>query len=241
MKTQTDYSENKTDTDDNAKKNSHYDAEDYSSDHAVDGVLFLKLKRALQHFQSNRLNTTYEDVKSDPQYDQMGEFFFNRLYAPEDFTFRDEGMKKLHRALNGKVYSGMVSAVSRVIELHELSDALDNKMVHKMIDAGIGIDMNMEQYQQIYKSLDNYDQRIYQINLSTEVTRTFHRLSQKWIVAVSLNTVKSAAYFFKIKPVVDFIYQGYTAFRQIKNIDSFINIINEREIAWHNEIWHTVN
>ncbi|MBF0303214.1 MAG: hypothetical protein HQK73_09250 [Desulfamplus sp.] len=211
----------------------------YNRDHLVDGDVFLKLKRSLQTFQSNRLNNTYQDIKNDPQYDLMGDFFFNRLYAPEDFSFRDQGIKKLHTALDGKVYSGMVSAVTRVIELHELSDELDNKMVHKMIDTNIGHDMTMDQYQQIYRSLDNYDQRIYQINLSTEVTKTFHRLSQKWIVAVSLNTVKSAAYFFKIKPVVDFIYQGYTAFRQIKNIDYFINTIHEREIAWHNEIWNS--
>lgn len=201
--------------------------------------IFLTLKRALQKFQSNRLNTTYQDIKSDPQYDLMGDFFFNRLYAPEDFSFRDEGIKKLHSALDGKVYSGMVSAVSKVIELHEISDALDNLMVQKMIDGDIGTDMNMDQYQEIYRGLDNYDQRIYQINLSTEVTRTFHRLSQKWIVAVSLNTVKSAAYFFKIKPVVDFIYQGYTAFRQIKNIDYFVDTIHEREMAWHNKIWNS--
>ncbi|MBF0228325.1 MAG: hypothetical protein HQK63_01830 [Desulfamplus sp.] len=210
----------------------------YNTNHAVDGDIFLTLKRALQKFQSNRLNSTYKDIKSNPEYDLMGDFFFNRLYAPEDFSFRDQGIKKLHSALDGKVYSGMVSAVSKVIELHELSDALDNLMVHKMIDVDIGTDMNMDQYQQTYRSLDNYDKRIYQINLSTEVTRTFHRLSQKWIVAVSLNTVKSAAYFFKIKPVVDFIYQGYTAFRQIKNIDYFVNTIHERETAWHNEIWN---
>ncbi|SLM30207.1 hypothetical protein MTBBW1_2140002 [Desulfamplus magnetovallimortis] len=202
------------------------------------GELFQTLKRGLQNFQSKRLNKTYEDIKNDPEYDLMGDFFFNRLYAPEDFTFRDEGMKKLHRALDGKVYAGMVSAVSKVIELHDLTDQLDNLMVQRMIDKGIGADITMEQYQMIYRSLDNYDQRIYQIDLSTHVTRLFHALSRKWIVALSLKTVKKAAFFFKVKPVVDFIYQGYDAFRHIKNIDYFVNTIHEREISWHNEIWN---
>ncbi len=209
----------------------------YTGEYDVNSNIFITLKRALQKFQSNRLNETYKDIKNDPEYELMGDFFFNRLYAPEDFSFRDQGIKRLHSALDGKVYAGMVSAVTRVIELHELSDELDNKMVHKMIDADIETDITMEQYKQIYRSLDNYDQRIYQINLSIEVTRTFHRLSQKWIVAISLNTVKNAAYIFKIKPVVDFIYQGYTAFKQIKNIDYFVDTIHEREVAWHNEIW----
>jgi len=243
METYTDFS-SRSDRDDSCCNDKYCNGDnvkDDSDDHSVDGDLFLKLKRALQKFQADRLNTTYADIKSDPQYDLMGDFFFNRLYAPEDFSFRDQGIKKLHSALDGKVYSGMVSAVSRVIELHEISDTLDNKMVHKMVASAISPDMTMDQYQQIYRSLDNYDQRIYQINLSTEVTRTFHRLSQKWIVAVSLNTVKSAAFFFKIKPVVDFIYQGYTAFRQIKNIDYFVDTIHEREVAWHNEIWNNAS
>ncbi|OQY07924.1 MAG: hypothetical protein B6I22_02075 [Desulfobacteraceae bacterium 4572_123] len=198
---------------------------------------FLKLKRALQAFQAIRLNSTYEDLKKDPQYAMIGDFFFNKLYAPEDFTFRDTSIRKLHAALDGKVYKGMVTGVTKVIELHELSDSMDDLMVHKMIEAGIDEHITMEEYQEIYRSLDNYDQRIYQINLSTEVTRIFHKLSRKWIVGISLKTVKAASILFDIKPVVDFVYDGYTSFRQLKNIDFFVDTITERETAWHNEIW----
>ena len=198
---------------------------------------FHKLKRALQVFQSIRLNRTYKDLKKDPQYAIIGDFFFNKLYAPEDFTFRDTSMKKLHAALDGKIYKGMVTGVTKVIELHELSDSLDDLMVHKMIEAGIDEHITMEEYQDIYRSLDNYDQRIYQINLSTEVTRIFHKLSRKWIVGISLKTVKAASILFDIKPIIDFIYDGYTSFRQLKSIDFFVETIIERENEWHNEIW----
>ncbi len=200
---------------------------------------FAMLKLTLQKFQSERLNKTYEDIKSDPEYLKMGSFFFEKLYSPKDFAFRDAGIKKLHKTLDGKVYSGMISAVTKVIELHDLSDRLDNLMVLKMMEFEIGQDMNMEEYQMVYKSLDNYDQRIYQINLGAEVTKVFHKLSKKWVVAISLNTVKKAAFFFKIREIIDFIYEGYTAFKTIKNIDFFLDTIMERELAWHNEIWST--
>lgn len=198
---------------------------------------FALLKLTLQKFQSERINKTYEDIKSDPEYSRMGNFFFEKLYSPKDFAFRDASIKKLHKALKGKVYSGMISAVSKVIELHEISDRLDNLMVLKMMEFEVGQDMNMEEYQKVYRSLDNYDQRIYQINLGAEVTKIFHKLSKKWIVAISLNTVKKAAFFFKIREIIDFIYEGYTAFKTIKNIDFFHDTIMERELAWHNEIW----
>ena len=199
---------------------------------------FKSVKRALQGFQAARLNATYADLKSDPQYAKIGVFFFEKLYAPEDFSFRDASIKKLQKILKGKVYKGMVSAVSQVIELHELSDRLDDRMVADMLAAGIGPDMDMDQYKRIYRGLDNYDERIYQINLSTEVTRAFHRLSKKWIVALSLKTVRTTAHMIGMGKIIDFIYEGYEGFRVIDSIDFFVETVQARELAWHNEIWN---
>jgi len=199
---------------------------------------FERLKHTLQAFQSARLNDTYADLKKDPQYAKIGHFFFEMLYAPEDFSFRDTSIKKLHKLLDGKVYKGMVTAVTQVIELHDLSDMLDDRMVERMIATGVDENMEMYQYQEIYRSLDNYDQRIYQIKLSTKVTRAFHRLSKKWVVALSLKTVRTAAHFIGMGKILDFIYEGYNAFRAIKNIDFFVETVEQREMAWHDEIWY---
>jgi hypothetical protein len=198
---------------------------------------FLRLKRALQALQSARLNKTYADLKQDPQYARIGSFFFEKLYAPEDFSFRDTSIKKLHKLLSGKVYRGMVAAVGQVIELHELTDRLDDRMVEQMIAIGIEDTMTMDQYRAVYRSLDNYDQRIYQIELSLETTRAFHRLSHKWVVAISLNTVRSAAHLIGMGKIIDFVYEGYEGFRSIKNIEYFAEIVGYRERAWHDDIW----
>ncbi len=198
---------------------------------------FIRLKRALQKFQSERLAETYQDLMTDPQYTKIGHFFFNKLYAPEDFTFRDTSIKKLHKLLRGKIYSGIISAVSKVIELHELSDTLDDRMVTEMVAMGIGEDMDMDDYQTVYRRLDNYDQRCYQIDLGREVTEVFYRLSQKWVVAVSLNTVRKAAHLIGMGKIINFVYEGYEGFRAIKNIDYFIETVDAREHAWHDEIW----
>ncbi|MEE4356922.1 MAG: hypothetical protein V2I97_10660 [Desulfococcaceae bacterium] len=198
---------------------------------------FLKRKRVLQDFQSGRISRTYKDIENDPEFSKIGDFFFKKLYAPEDFSFRNTSMKMLHKALDGKIYRNMLTAVSKVIELHDISDEMDDLMVEKMMAAGIDESMTMEEYQEIYRSLDNYDQRVYQIKLSAEVTRMFHALSKKWIVALSLNTVKKTAFLFGVKEITDFVYEGYLAFKTIDNIDFFVETMLERELAWHNEIW----
>jgi hypothetical protein len=198
---------------------------------------FIRLKRALQAFQSNRLNQTYADLKNNPEYTKIGVFFFEKLYAPDDFSFRDTSIKQLHKLLRGKVYKGIISAVSQVIELHELTDELDNRMVEKMIHFDTGADLTMKEYQKVYCSLNNYNQRLYQIRLSTNVTKAFHRLSQKWIVAVSLKTIRTAAHLVGVGKIIDFIYEGYEGFRAMKNIDYFVETVEEREITWHNKLW----
>jgi hypothetical protein len=97
--------------------------------------------------------------------------------------------------------------------------------------------MDVEQYQAVYRSLDNYDQRLYQIGLGAEVTQVFFKLSKKWVVAASLNTVRTAAHLIGMGKIIDFIYEGYEGFRAIKNIDYFIETVDKREHAWHEQLW----
>lgn len=205
---------------------------------SVENVIFLDIKRRLQRFQQNRLLTTYADLMEMPEYKKIGNFFFKKLYAPEDFSFRDASIRKLHDVLGGAVYSGMLSAVSSVIALHELTDELDNQMVESMIAKGMVAEITLEQYRDTYRGLDNYDRRIKQIELTIDVTQAFYRLSKKWIVALSLKTVRSAARFMGMGRIIDFIHEGYVAFRQINDIEFFIDTIQEREIAWHEKMWH---
>jgi len=197
----------------------------------------LRVKKALQAFQSRRLNTTYHDLRQNPEYKNIAYFFFQKLYGPEDYEFRNTSMQTLHKAMDGRAPRGMINAVSMVIELHDLSDDLDNRMVDLMIENGFGADMNMVQYQSIYRQLDNYDERIRQIELSLKVTRVFYDLSRKWIVRFSLRTVRSVAHLLGIGKIMDFVFEGYTAFRVIHDIDYFIETVQKREKDWHAKMW----
>jgi hypothetical protein len=199
--------------------------------------VFLRCKRALQSFQSDRFNRTYSDLKQNPEFADIAAFFFTRLYGPADFSFRDVSIKKLHRILDGKVYGGMLTAVALVIELHELSDSLDDRMTALMLADGRGPALSMVRYQDLYRRLANYDQRIYQIDLSCRAVRHFHRLSRKWVVGLSLKTVRATAHLIGAGEIMDFVYEGYEAFRKIKAIDFFTETIDRREKAWHDEIW----
>jgi len=97
--------------------------------------------------------------------------------------------------------------------------------------------MNMPQYQSIYRQLDNYNERIGQIELSLKVTRVFYDLSRKWVVRFSLRTVRGVAHLLGIGKIMDFVYEGYTAFRAIHDIGYFVETVEKREKDWHAKIW----
>ncbi len=46
---------------------------------------FIKLKRALQEFQSGRINRTYKDIEADPEFAKIGNFFFNKAVCTPGF------------------------------------------------------------------------------------------------------------------------------------------------------------
>lgn len=199
---------------------------------------FKRVKTALQQFQSRRLNKTYADLQSDSEYSAIGHFFFNRLYGPQDFSFRDNSIRKLHKVLDGAVYNGMLTAVTQVIRLHELTDNMDNMTVEKMLAEGIGTDIDLTAYGRIYRETGTYSDRVEQIELAIAVTHTFYRLSQKWVVGASLKTVHFTAKMLGMGRIMAFINDGYNAFRKIKHIDTFTETIDRREKAWHEKLWN---
>lgn len=190
---------------------------------------FPVLKRALQHFQAARIRQTYADVVAMPQYAKLGEFFFEQIYGPHDFGFRNHSIKSLHRKLSGFLRGEIIDGVDKVIELQDLSDALDERMAQLMLEEGISEDLTMEKYAEIYRSLDNYDQRVYQIDLMIEAVTAIHHISRMRFIGWSLKLVSKAAHLAGMGKIIDFLAQGYHAFHSASDIYFFVQAINQRE------------
>jgi hypothetical protein len=60
-----------------------------------------------------------------------------------------------------------------------------------------------------------------------------------WIVSVSLKTVRTASHLLGMGEIIDFIHEGYVGFRAIDHIEPFLDTIEQRELAWHDEIWNS--
>ncbi|NIT57984.1 MAG: hypothetical protein GWN00_17675, partial [Aliifodinibius sp.] len=72
---------------------------------------FHTLKKALQEYQANRIRRTYADIEQMPQYTQLAHFFFNEIYGPRDFGFRNESIKSLHHKMSNFLKGEIIDAV----------------------------------------------------------------------------------------------------------------------------------
>lgn len=195
------------------------------------------LLQALQAFQAQRIRATYSDLYEQPQYTKLVEFFFEEIYGPQDFGIRNEGIKVLHQKLRGLLKGEIIESMGKVVELNDLTEALDDLMVDKMIEQGVGVDLDMETYGVIYRSCDNYEQRVYQINLMLEATKHIYAVSRMWMIGLTLKAVNTAAHLAGYGKIIDFLAHGYEAFRNVKNINYFLQIVEIREKALNNRLF----
>lgn len=190
---------------------------------------FPSFKQGLQRFQAARIRKTYADIVSMPQYAPLGNFFFEEIYGPRDFGFRNQSIKNLHHKLGGFLKGEIIDGVGRVIELQDLSDALDDQMARLMLERQIGPELTLPEYAEIYRALDNYRRRVHQIDLLVESVKAIHHISQIRFIGWSLKLVGKAAHLAGMGKIMDFLVQGYDAFASAKDIDFFIQTIDQRE------------
>ena len=187
------------------------------------------LKYLLTSYQANRIKGTYNDFSEILQYKRLVSFFFEQIYGPSDFGFRNNSIKSLHNKLNTFLKGEIISAVGKVIELHELSDSLDDKMVEIMRRFELSHNLTPHEYGKVYRECDNYETRKYQINLMIESVKEIHNVSQMRFIGLTLHAVSSPAKLAGMGKIMDFLVEGYEAFHSVNDIEKFLNSINKRE------------
>jgi hypothetical protein len=184
---------------------------------------------ALQIFQSNRLRRDYADIAAIPQFDLVGEFFFNEMYGPRDFTDRDRSAQRLKQFLH-YLPGVRVRDLEDVLDLLELTNRLDHELADLMIAREIGIDFTEEIYEQMYFEADNYGPRRDQIDLVCRCLYNVYRLSRNPLIGRALHSTRFLARIAGIEPAYDFLIAGYDALQKVTDVKVFADAIADREL-----------
>ena len=191
---------------------------------------------ALQIFQSNRLRRDYRDLSEIPEYNLLGEFFFNEMYGPRDFSARDSGARRLNTFLH-LVPGVHLDDVMQVLKLLDLTNTLDQRMAMLLMDRQAGLGFTEDIYDECYRELNNYDERLEQLHLIDGSIRNVFRLSRYAVIGTALSSVRMVAKVSGLDAIYQFLVKGYYALRGVRDIEPFATAIQSRELVRLNRVY----
>lgn len=185
-------------------------------------------KLALQAFQSQRLRRDLADLAEEPQYQQIGKFFFEEMYGVRDFSARDEQAQRAHWFVHG-VPGVTAHDVESVLNLLELTAMLDEQIADLLIGLGAPLDFDEPIYEQAYRLADRYAERVRQIDLVIIALGNVHRLGRKKLLGLALHSTHGLANALGLGEIHRFLQLGYQAIQPVRDISRFLKTIEQRE------------
>jgi hypothetical protein len=184
----------------------------------------------LRTWQSERLTRTYADLLTDPQYRPACLFFLSDIYAPRDFSQRDHDAERIHTFLARIIPAQMLQLLTDVVALNALTNELDWRLVRVLVDKlHVADTITPELYGEGYRICDNYTERIHQIDLITRVVRQVGAGARLRGVGAAMKLVRGPAHRAGWVEVYAFLEHGYAAFKQMRDVKTFEQLVERRE------------
>jgi hypothetical protein len=180
------------------------------------------------------LQAEYGDFARQPRFSKLVDFFFNSLYAPADFGLRNESFRTLHEWLGGIVGHDPVRVLAQAIELHDVTESLDDDMVVALRAAGTGASspkLTQQAWETAYVAVGRRLDRHHQADLIVDNGQVLELACRVPFVHTELRAFRPAAALLGWGHVVDFLMQGHEAITRARPIEPLLDAITGREKA----------
>lgn len=205
-------------------------------DTVQEGTLAPDIAR-LRRWQSERLSRTHADLKQDKRYAPAIEFFLDELYGPKDFSRRDADISRVYPMMVRVLPDEALTALSRALELNVLSHELDARLVQELRVLNAEQEITEESYAEAYRRCDNYGERRHQIELIYRLGKDLDRIVRHRFIGTTLKLARRPARVAGFGELQEFLEQGYSAFRHMKDAQPFIETIASRELTLLDRIY----
>lgn len=183
-------------------------------------------------WQSERLKKTHADLLRSKKYGPACRFFLDEIYAPRDFSQRDNDIEYLYEMMSSVLPKFLLSLVSNTVELNNLTNNLDNDLLNTLIDdLGMEEAITPEVYSEAYRICDNYNERRHQIELLMEIGRQVDIGTRIPLIGTTLRLARGPAHRAGWGEVHDFLEKGFSAFKKMRSAKKFLQVIEKRETA----------
>ena len=181
---------------------------------------------SLRRWQCSRLLFSYDELYQQKKYRCAMDFFTDELYGPNDFTKRDEDIKKVLPLMEAVLSKETLATFGLALKLNTLSYQLDFDLVKKL--DGI-TNISSKQYAQAYRSCNNLAQRQLQLELIEMLANNLAGIAHRKSIMLVLKLSRKPAKLAGLEELQAILEKGASAFRKIKKIDDFIKPILQGE------------
>ena len=186
----------------------------------------------LRAWQSRRLARTYQDLLDDERHRPACEFFLDDIYGPYDFSQRDHDIEQMYAFTRRFVPDTMLRPLAVTVELHQLSETLDRKLLDVLLNQLSVTDaITPELYAEGYRLCDNYATRVYQIELIEEICERIDGIVRNPLTGPTLSVAKRPLRSSGHVALVNFLERGYTSFKHMHGSQHFRATIKQRELS----------
>ncbi len=186
----------------------------------------------LSAWQSLRLSRTHADMLRDARFSLGCRFFLDDIYAPKDFSQRDYDGHRIYNFMNRFLPEATLAPLAMALEVNSLTQQLDLALAQTMRDhLGVIDRFDRAQYEQAYRLCDNYDTRARQIRLIVAVGGQLERVRRVPFVQTTLRLARGPAHRLDWHEMQDFLERGYVAWKSIREPETFLANIRQREMA----------
>lgn len=194
--------------------------EQRSADPNLDGRV-TEIKR----YQHRRFESDYTELLNSARYGAAARFFLNDLYGPVDFSARDAQFSRIVPALRRLLPDELVRTVGQLIELHALTESLDQAMALCVAPGPV----DAATYANAWRQVGRRAERMRQVELMLDVGRALDRHTRKPLLGTTLRLMHAPAHAAGLGDLQAFLQDGFTAFKAMKGADEFLSRIAENE------------
>lgn len=191
-------------------------------------------------YQAARFERSYADLLDGRvgggRYAPGARFFLHDLYGPQDFTARDAQFARVVPTLVRLFPAALVDTVAELVELHAMSEQLDDAMAQHLAAAGrppgtAAPALNATAYIRAWQAVGQPAARARQITLTLHMMAALEQHTRHRLLRVGLRAMRGAAQAAGLGALQNFLELGFDTFGGMGDTRPFQALVAERERA----------
>ncbi len=192
--------------------------------------------QAVKHWQVGRLARTHADLLADPGTTVAARFFLDDLYGAKDFSRRDTELLRLLPTMTRLLPDAALHTVADAVELDAISEGFDEAMARELRPDAVSA-IAGQAYARAFRATASREQRLHQVELAQGIGRSLQSLVRHPMLGRLLAAMGAPARLAGLSQMHDFLARGFSAFKGLPDVSSFLSRIDGRERALINAIF----